>query len=84
MYRMTLQVEGMACPMCESHINDAVRRAFAVRKVSSSRVKKCTQIVSDEKLDERAVMDAINATGYQVLSAHTEPYEKKGFSLFRR
>ena len=35
MYKVTLKVEGMVCGMCESHINDAVRRAFPVKKVAS-------------------------------------------------
>ena len=39
MNRMILKIDGMACGMCESHVNDAIRRAFPVKKVSSSRSK---------------------------------------------
>ena len=28
MIRITVQVDGMACGMCEAHVNDAVRRSF--------------------------------------------------------
>ena len=28
MYQITLNIDGMMCGMCESHINDAVRTAF--------------------------------------------------------
>jgi len=35
-------------------------------------------------LDEEKVKEAVNATGYQVLSVKSEPYEKKGFSLFHK
>ena len=40
MWKYTVQVNGMMCGMCESHVNDAVRKAFPVKKVSSSRSKK--------------------------------------------
>lgn len=33
MVQMTLKVDGMACGMCEAHINDAIRSHFAVKKV---------------------------------------------------
>ena len=36
MVRTTVKVSGMACSMCEAHINDAIRAAFPVEKVSSS------------------------------------------------
>ena len=42
----------MACSMCEAHINDAVRSAFPVDKVSSSHSKGKTVILSKEPLDE--------------------------------
>ena len=35
MTKVTLEIEGMACSMCESHINEAVRKAFDVKKVSA-------------------------------------------------
>ena len=42
MIQYTIAVEGMACSMCEAHINDAVRKAFPVKKVTSSRSKRKT------------------------------------------
>ncbi len=35
MVKITLEVEGMACGMCEAHVNDAIRKAFPVKKVTS-------------------------------------------------
>ena len=40
MYKITLDVDGMACGMCEAHVNDAVRKAFQVKKVTSSHMKR--------------------------------------------
>lgn len=84
MVKTTVGVDGMMCGMCESHVNEAVRRVFdgEVRKVSSSHSKNQTEIISEEALDEEKLKEAINATGYTVVSVAQEPYEKKGFSLF--
>ena len=38
MLKITVQVDGMMCGMCESHVNEAVRKAFKVKKVTSSRL----------------------------------------------
>ena len=54
MIRTTVKVSGMACSMCEAHINDTIRTAFPVEKVSSSHSKGETVILSQEPLDENA------------------------------
>lgn len=84
MVRITLDIEGMACGMCEAHINDALRKAFAVKKVTSSHAKGKTEILSEQPLDEEKLRATIAETGYRLITVHTQPYEKKGFALFRR
>ena len=32
MIQTTVKVSGMACSMCEAHINDTIRRTFSVEK----------------------------------------------------
>ena len=66
-----LMIDGMACGMCESHINNTVRSTLKVKKVKSSHKKGTTIIVADE-LDEQKLIDAINKTGYKVLSVKRE------------
>ena len=83
MIKTTVVVEGMACSMCEAHINEAVRKALPVRKVTSSHKKGMTEILSEAPLDESVLRDAITATGYTPREIKSEPCEKKGFSLFR-
>ena len=83
MMKTVLKIDGMACGMCEAHINDAIRREFAVEKVSSSRGKGETEIISREPLDGERLKKVIADTGYTLLDVKTEPYEKKGLSLFR-
>ena len=82
MIQYTITVEGMACSMCEAHINDAVRKAFPVKKVTSSRSKKETTVLTETELDEDALRAAISATGYEVGEIRKEPWAKKG--LFGR
>ena len=79
MNKVTLEIGGMSCGMCEAHINDAVRKALPVKKVSSSHTNGETVILSEEALDEQAVRDAINATGYEVKAVTGAPYQKKCF-----
>ena len=78
MIRTIVSVDGMACGMCEAHINDAIRAALPVKKVTSSRAKKETVILSDESLDHEAVKRAITGAGYTPLSVTEEAVEKKG------
>ena len=85
MIRYTLEVAGMQCGMCESHVNDAVRRAFRVKKVESSHSRNQTVILAEEPLDEAALRQAIDSTGYTVGAVRSEPYEKKGlFSSWKK
>ena len=82
MIQTTVKVSGMACSMCEAHINDAVRGAFPVEKVTSSHSKGETVILSKEPLDENALRTAIDATGYTAGEIRAAPYEKKGLFSF--
>ena len=77
MVRTTVKVDGMLCGMCESHVNDAVRKAFQVNKVTSSHTKGETVIITDTPVDEAKLKTAISATGYEVKGVTSEPYEKK-------
>ena len=78
MIQTTLKIDGMMCGMCESHINDAVRKDFPVKKVTASHSKGTCVILSEEPLDEAKLRDTIDATGYTLLDIQSQPYEKKG------
>ncbi|MCM1181159.1 MAG: heavy-metal-associated domain-containing protein [Clostridium sp.] len=84
MVKMTLEVDGMACGMCEAHINEAVRNAFHVKKVTSSHSRKQTVIIAEQDIPEQELIDVVAKAGYDVASVSSEPYEKKGlFSALR-
>lgn len=85
MFETTIKISGMMCGMCEAHVNDAVRRAVPVKKVSSSHAKGETVILSEQQPDEQALRAAISETGYDVLFVSTKPYEKRGlFGLLKK
>lgn len=79
-------IDGMMCGMCESHINDAIRREFKVKKVTSSHAKKQTVILTEKPLDEDKLRKVIDDTGYNVTSIETSEEEKKGgiLGLFKK
>lgn len=87
MVKTTAKVDGMMCGHCEAHVNDAVRRAFSVKKVVSSYAKGETEILSDSPIDEEKLREVIGSLGYKVLSVASTPVSapvKKGFSLFSK
>ena len=65
-----------------NHVNDAVRKAFPVKKVTSSRSKKETVVITEMELDQETLRAAISATGYDVGEIRKESWHKKG--LFGR
>ena len=78
MYQITLKIDGMACGMCESHVNDAIRAKFPVKKVTSSHSKGETVILTEREIGEEALRGAIEPTGYKVTGYNCMTYEKKG------
>lgn len=78
MVKITVGVQGMACSMCEAHINEAVRKAFQVKKVTSSHTKKQTDIIAENDIPEQEMRSVIAKAGYDAVSVSSEPYEKKG------
>ena len=84
MTKTVLGIDGMVCPMCEAHINDAVRSAFYVKKVTSSRTKGTTEILTETPLSHEKLRQAISATGYVVLGISEEIVQKKPLFGFLR
>jgi len=83
MQKITIGVEGMMCGHCENRVNDTIRKAFDVKKVTSSRDDKQTVVIAEDSIDPMKVRDAVEELGYTILSCKSEPYEKKGlFGLF--
>ena len=82
MWKYTVEVDGMMCGMCEAHTNDAIRKAFKVKKVESSHTKKQTVIIAEEEIDEDELRGVITNLGYDMGKVTKEPYKKKFLGLF--
>lgn len=82
MVQMTLKIDGMQCGMCKSHVNDTLRAAFPLKKVSSSHSKGETVLVTAEEIPEDGLRRALEPTGYKLVSVQSAPYVKRG--LFHR
>ena len=82
MIKTVLKIDGMACGMCESHINDVVRKNEKIKSVKSSFKKGETEIISENNLDINKLKEEIGKTGYKVISYTEEEYVKKGLFHF--
>ena len=79
MEKITLQIDGMMCGMCESHVNDAIRNAFNVKSVTSSHTKKTTVIETDSPISDDDLKAVIDKTGYTLNTITRGEADKKGF-----
>ncbi len=82
MVQTVVKINGMACSMCENHIQDAVRNNFNVKKVSASHSKGECVIISENEPDSDKLRKIITDLGYDFISASASGYEKHG--LFSR
>lgn len=67
MVKTIAKIDGMACSMCEAHVNDAVRAAFDVKKVKSSHRKGTLEITSAGPIDAEKLKLVLADHGYKVL-----------------
>ena len=79
MVKTILGIDGMMCPHCEAHMNDAIRRDFKVKKVTSSHKEKRTEIESELPLDRAALQKTVEDMGYTLLDVTVEEVERKSF-----
>ena len=77
MWKYTVKVDGMMCGMCESHVNDIVRKNFPIKKVASSHSKSQTVVETEEELNEDLLRKAITDLGYTVSGIQKEEFHKK-------
>ena len=85
MIKITIEVEGMSCGMCEAHINEVVRRIEGVKKVISSKSKGRTEVIAEDGTDANLIKEAIKGQGYGAGNASTEHYETLGlFSKLKK
>ena len=77
MKNIILDIDGMKCSMCESHINDIIRQNFKVKKVKSSHIKNNTIITTQNDLDMENLKQKLFDFGYKTVSVKTEEVQQK-------
>lgn len=65
-YTYLIEVRGMKCGMCESHINDALRNNFDCVKVKSNRNKNSTILIVKSLIGFESIKNVITNLGYDV------------------
>ena len=78
MVKIILTVEGMACNMCEAHMNEAIENEYKVEKVSSSHKNGQTIILCEKEISEDSLKNTVEKAGYKMVGYSCQPYEKKG------
>jgi len=84
MIQTVIKINGMACSMCEAHIQDAIRNNFNVKKVSASHSKGECTVISPDALDEEKLKKIITDTGYDFISVSSSEYVKHGLFGFKK
>jgi mercuric reductase len=79
---VVLQIAGMTCGSCASHVEKALLKARGVREVNVSYAEGTARVSGDEALDPAALSAAVQAAGYQAVVAKrarpTPPEERSG------
>ena len=76
MFKYTAEVKGMMCSMCEAHSNDAIRKAFSVKKVTSNHSKNEVVIITEEEITNEQLKKVYDDLGYELVSVRKEPAKK--------
>ena len=77
MNRYTLKIDGMMCSMCETHVNEIIRKGFDIYKVKSNHSKNEVIFTTESKLSDEEIKKVFEPTGYKVLSISVEENAKK-------
>ncbi len=77
MNRYKLKIDGMMCSMCETHVNEIVRKGFKINKVKSNHSKNEVIFTSEEDISKDTIKKVFEPTGYKVLSVEVEKNAKK-------
>ncbi len=85
MLKATIKIEGMACNMCEAHIQQALRKAFPnIKAVKASHTKGLATFISEVEFPVTEIEKAIKDCGYDHVSTTWSQEDRKGFlGLFK-
>ena len=78
MLQYILKINGMACSMCEAHVNDAIRQNFKVKRIRSSHAKGQCELTAEQELDEQKLKAVLQGIGYELQSVEKTTAPEKG------
>ena len=79
MNKYILGIDGMACGMCEVHVEEAISKNVFAKKVRASRFKKQVVVFTPLALDELDFKNILDPTGYRVNSFEKRPAVRKWY-----
>ena len=84
MVKVTMNIEGMHCGMCEAKVNKVVSESCKASDVVVSSAEGKCSFSAKKAPDEAALRAAIEDFGFEVKSYDCIEEKKKGFSLFKK
>ena len=72
MTKITLTIDSMMCIMCETRINEAIKKAFKKVKVSSSHQTKQTIILTKHQIDQKELKKIITDLDHNISNIKIE------------
>ena len=84
MKKITLKIEGMACPRCEARINSVITERLSPVSVVSSHTKKTCVITVNEDVEDTLLKTLIEDMGFTLIEITREDHVKKGLFGFLR
>lgn len=84
MTKTNLKINGLMCGHCEAHVNEAIKKAFKVKSVTSSHESGTAEIISAAPLDEAELKSVVKDAGYTLTEISTEPYSGGLLSFFKK
>lgn len=79
MNKYILGIDGMACGMCEMHVEDKLRKAIKLKKVNASHIKNNVTVITELELNEEDFKKILDPTGYRITSFNKSIAVKKFF-----
>ncbi len=79
MNKYILGIDGMACGMCEMHVEDKLRKAIKLKKVNASHIKNNVVVITELELSKEDFKKILDPTGYRITSYEKSVAVKKFF-----
>ena len=79
MNKYILGIDGMACGMCEMHVEDKLKKAIKLKKVDASHIKNNVVVITELELSEEDFKKILDPTGYRITSYEKSVAVKKFF-----